>query len=147
MARLLFVLVSVLAAAHPAHAWQFSTRDSLCLLTHSEAQARMQVSYDTADPLYAIRVERYMATWPEAPIFSIRFDGPQGLTISTDRHSLGLGGAAVTVTDTGFGNVLNGLEFNTTATARLGGTEVPFDLTGAAPEVQKFRACAEGLSA
>jgi hypothetical protein len=45
------------------------------------------------------------------------------------------------VTDTGFDNVLNGLEFNNTATALAGTTAIPFLLDGVAPEMKAFRAC------
>ncbi|MBO6707236.1 MAG: hypothetical protein JJ912_14180, partial [Roseitalea sp.] len=78
---------------------------------------------------------------------AMRFDGPIGLTITTDRHIASDEGRSLTVTDSGFGNVLNGLEFNHTATALLGDRAVPVSLDGAAPAVQDFRACAAGLNA
>ena len=81
------------------------------------------------------------------PIFAIRFDGPRGLTISTDRHVILDDGATLTVTDRGFGNVLNGLEFNDTATALLGDRAVAFALDGAGPAVRAFRACTAGTNA
>ncbi len=124
-----------------AHAWQFSTRAPLCLLVHEEALGRVIVSYDTLAGIYAISVQRSTATWTEAPVFSMRFEGERGLTISTDRHRLNPGQSEVSVTDTGFGNVLNGLEFNRRATALLGDQAVGFDLSGAAEGVQAFRAC------
>ena len=51
------------------------------------------------------------------------------------------------MTDRGFGNVLNGLEFNDTAIAIAGETRVPFSLAGAAPEIQAFRACTDAPTA
>ena len=77
----------------------------------------------------------------------MRFDGPRGLTITTNRQTLTENGRTLTVTDRGFGNVLNGLEFNTTATALSDDVEVPFPLDGAASAVQAFRACATAPTA
>lgn len=71
----------------------------------------------------------------------MQFDGPAALAISTNRHSYSADGLSVTVTDQGFGNVLDGLQFNDTATAVLGGTTQPFELAGAAEAVQAFRLC------
>lgn len=126
--------------ASPAVGWEFSS-DPICTLRHVEGKAQVTVTHDPrrADP-YAIAVTT-TAAWPDDGIFSMRFDGPQGLTITTDRQVLSADRKALTVTDKGFGNVLNGLEFNTTVTAILGDTTVAFALDGAAPEVQSFRAC------
>ncbi len=77
----------------------------------------------------------------------MRFDGPRALAIGTDRHRLSGDGKSLTVTDLGFGNVLDGFQFNATATAIAAGTEVPFDLTDAAPAVREFRACGVAPSA
>lgn len=129
-------------AASPAAAWDF-TSSPVCTLWHDTAEAGLRVTYDPrlSEP-YAITITR-AALWAEAPVFSITFDGPRGLTISTDRQSLSGDRTTLTVTDRGFGNVLDGLEFNSTATARLGGDTLAFPLAGAAPEVQAFRACTQ----
>ena len=50
-------------------------------------------------------------------------------------------GRALTVVDTGFGNVLDGLQYNHTAYAIAGDLEIPFPLEGAAEPVAAFRAC------
>lgn len=147
MTRLLCLAILATLIAGPGAAWRYAPKGDLCRLLHDEPQARVTVTYDPRADLYAIAIERYMATWPEAPVFSIAFEGARGLTISTDRHVLSKGRAAVTVTDTGFGNVLDGIEFNSHATARLGPESVRVDLDGAAPEVAKFRACTEQLTA
>jgi hypothetical protein len=94
-----------------------------------------------AEP-YAIRIDG-PAPWPDGARLLDRLCGPRPLGISTARHRLTEGGRAVTVTDTGFGNVLDGLEFNATATAVMGGARVPFSLDGAAEPVRAFRACTE----
>lgn len=69
------------------------------------------------------------------------------MTIGTDRHVLSPDGRSLTVTDTGFGNVLDGLAFNTTATALSGAEALPFDLAGAGPAVEAFRSCGVAPSA
>ena len=132
--------------AIPAYAWDFAPTP-ICTLGHTTADAEVSVTYDPSISEYAITLTRPNATWPSGAVFEIEFSGPRGLTISTSRHEMSADGTALTVRDSGFGNVLNGIEFNTTATAIVGGPVVSIPLEGAAPEVQKFRACAEALSA
>jgi hypothetical protein len=136
----LLATIAALAMTAPAGAWEF-TPQPVCTLSHETDRARVVVTHDPSlsEP-YAIAVTG-AAPWPDVPVFSMRFDGPRGLTISTDRQNLSDGGRTLSVTDTGFGNVLNGLEFNDTATALAGDIAVPFPLAGAAPEVRAFRAC------
>lgn len=132
----------LLCLASPAVAWEF-TPVPVCTLSHATPDAAVTVTYDPRQPEpYAIRIDR-AAPWPEAPVFAIDYAGPRALAISTTRHRLSEGGTAVTVTDEGFGNVLDGLEFNTTATALLGDARVAFPLEGAAEPVRAFRACTE----
>lgn len=78
--------------------------------------------------------------WPAADVFVMRFDGSAPLGIGTDRHQLDPTGRGVTVTDTGFGNVRNGLQFNDAAIATLGDRSVAISLAGAAAPVAAFRA-------
>ena len=52
------------------------------------------------------------------PIFAIAFVGDSPFEITTNRHALSDDGQTLTVRDRGFGNVLNGMEFNTTAILR-----------------------------
>ncbi|MFL4468866.1 hypothetical protein ACERZ8_02895 [Tateyamaria armeniaca] len=130
-------LIPLLLLTTPAHAWEF-TPTPICTLTHTEARADVELTYDHTTRLYAIKVTTPQA-WPAAPAFSIRFDGAAPNTISTQRHQTD--GATLTVTDSGFGNVLDGLEFNTTATAFTQTAAVTVSLEGAAEPVQKFRAC------
>jgi hypothetical protein len=140
--RVVLTFVLVLLGAAPARAWEFSPVP-VCTLTHDEAGHAVTVTWDPrqAEP-YAIRIEG-QASWPAAPVFAIDYAGPRPLMISTARHRLSADGRAVTVTDTGFGNVLDGLEFNATATAVMGGAQVAFSLAGAAEPVRAFRACTE----
>jgi hypothetical protein len=135
-------LLVLLLAAAPARAWEFSP-DPVCTLSHATGEASVTVTWDPRQPEpYAIRIDR-AAPWPADPVFSIDYAGPRPLTISTTRHRLSEGGTALTVTDRGFGNVLDGLEFNATATAVLGDARVPLPLDGAAGPVRDFRACTE----
>lgn len=138
-----FLLILLLSAV-PAMAWEFRPLP-VCTLKNAETELEVAVTYDPASREYAIALTRPEG-WPTAPVFALQFEGGRGLTISTGRHVLSTDGKTLTVTDTGFGNVLNGIEFNTVATALLGQTAVPFPLTGAAPGVQAFRDCTRALS-
>ena len=131
-------LIALALLATPATAWEF-TASPACMVSHETADGELKLSYDPRlpDP-YAIAVTAN-TQWPDAPIFGMRFDGPSALTITTDRQIVD--GPTVTVRDQSFGNVLNGLEFNATATALLGDNAISFPLNDAAPEIQRFRAC------
>jgi hypothetical protein len=130
----------VLLLATPAQAWDF-TPTPICTIFEDTTDLAIRVTYDPSQPQpYAIALTR-PDPWPTTETFGLRFDGPAGMTIGTDRHKLSGDGRTLTVADTGFGNVLDGLAFNATATALAGATEVPFDLTGARPAVEAFRAC------
>ena len=140
---ILRALAFLLLIAIPALAWETSS-GRICELTHEGEAARVRVTYDPAISEYAIAItlER---PWSPGPIFAIRFDGPRGMTISTNRHQISGGGTTLTVKDRGFDNVLNGLEFNDTATALLGNQAVVVALDGAGPAVRAFHACANGV--
>ncbi len=130
-------LIPLLCLASPAAAWEFSPVP-VCTLSHEDEASSLTVTYDgLASEPYAIEI-----TGPgiaPAPLFGIRFSGGTGLTISTDRHTVT--GESVRVSDRGFGNVLNGIEFSDTATALLGDTSIAFGLDGADAPMQAFRAC------
>lgn len=126
--------------ASPLQAWEF-TPGLPCVLTHSQPEVEVTLTYDPGPPLYSIAITRD-GGWTPASIFSLAFNGPRPLRISTDRHEVTADGATVTVSDSGFGNVLNGIGFNTTATATLGDQEQVFSLIGAAAPMEAFRQCA-----
>ncbi len=134
------LLPLLLAFGLPAHAWEF-TPVPVCTLKHETDAVSVRVTHDpqAAEP-YAIEITRPLP-WPSSDGFAVRFDGPLGMTITTDRHSLSNGGTTLTVTDRGFGNVLDGIEFNRTATAIAGDAAVAIPLDGAASPMQAFRAC------
>jgi hypothetical protein len=138
---------ALVLAALPAAAWEF-TPGPVCLLTHATHEAEVALTYDPSGPEYTITVSRSGRPFPAVPVFAMQFDGPRGLTISTTRHENPEGDPErLRVTDTGFGNVLDGLQFNRTATALVGDDAVIFPLDGAAGPVADFRACADAALA
>ena len=100
----------------------------------------MELTHDPTGPLYTITVTR-LQPWPDAPVFAMQFDGPRPIAISTTTQSFSADRRSLTVSDTGFGNVLNGLQFNFTASAFLGDAAVVVSLANASEPVQKFRDC------
>ncbi len=135
------LLLAIAFLAGPVHAWDF-TPVPVCTIAHDTADIALRLTYDPARPEpYAIALTRPSAPWPETETFGLRFDGPAPLTIATARHRLSPDARTLTVSDTGFGNVLDGLSLNRTATAVAGQTALPFDLSGAGLAVEAFRAC------
>ncbi len=132
-------LALVLASMNPAKAWEF-TPGIPCVLTHETADAAVKLTYDPAIPVYTIAITQ-TAPFIAAPVFAIQFNGPLSLAITTDRHRLSDDDRTFSVTDSGFGNVLNGMQFNQSFTATLGDQTVTIPLTYAAPAVAAFRAC------
>jgi len=127
----------------PALAWD-ATIGPVCTLTHASGEAEIALSYDPSLPLYSITVTRGGDGWRDAQTFGMQFFGPRPNMITTNRHQLGDGDRSLTVTDRGFGNVLDGLQFNESVTAfTSAGQTVTVSLDGAAPAVQAFRDCTE----
>jgi hypothetical protein len=135
------LMIALCLLASPAQAWDFTPKP-VCTIAEDTADLSIRVTYDPAlaEP-YAITLTR-PDPWSATETFGFRFDGPVASIIGTDRHRLSPDKRMLTVTDTGFGNVLDGLALNATATAIAGATEIPFSLSGAAPAVEAFRACA-----
>ena len=129
----------IVSMASPAAAWTF-TPGQPCVLTHETDTLAVKLTYDPTQPLYSIALTRAEAFSPAAT-FSMQFQGAMPIGIGTDRHQLSPDGKTVTVTDSGFGNVLNGLQFNFTVTATLGEQRMEIPLIGAADPVAAFRAC------
>lgn len=137
--RALFALLLLLTS--PAAAWDFIPTP-VCTIAEDTADLSIRVTYDPSQPEpYTISLTRPDDPWPVTDSFGLRFDGPAALTIGTARHELSADGRTLTVSDTGFGNVLDGLALNGTATALAGDAAIPFDLTGVRPAVEAFRAC------
>lgn len=132
--------IALLLLATPTHAWDF-TPTPICTILNDTPTFSIRVTFDPTQPQpYAISLIR-PDPWPVTETFGLSFDGPAAMTIGTGRHQLSADGRTLTVTDTGFGNVLDGLALNGTATALAGDAAIPIDLTGARPAVEAFRAC------
>ncbi|MGR3515393.1 MAG: excinuclease ABC subunit B [Paracoccaceae bacterium] len=136
-------LACTLLLSTPAAAWEAARDGPVCLLTQTTDEATVTVSHDITKAVpYAINLTRGDG-WQPGPLFAIRFDGLGPRTITTDRHTLA--DKTLTVTDTGFGNVLDGIAQNFVALATTGDTALVIPLEGAAPEVEKFKACAANV--
>lgn len=137
-------LALCLLAATPATAWEFSALP-VCTVSQTEVPPQVVMTFDPGTALYAISVT-HPDVWAEGRTFSMQFVGPSALTISTDRQVLSDDSRTLTVTDTGFGNVLNGLQFNDFVVAALDGDSLVIPLLGAAPAVEAFRDCGATLT-
>lgn len=133
-------VLAFLLLASPAAAWEFSA-SPICTLTDTSEAGEMTVTYDPAITEYTITVTLPDGTWPDAASFGMAFANDRPISIQTDQHIISSDGRSITVKDRGFGNVLNGLEFNTRAYAMLGDTTVGIDLTGIGPAITAFRDC------
>ncbi|WP_299872937.1 hypothetical protein [uncultured Sulfitobacter sp.] len=127
------------ALATQATAWEF-TPGMPCVLTHQSGDVAVTLTYDPVTPLYSISLKQTEG-FPAAPTFGLRFDGDLPIAIGTDRHQFTDDRRRVTVEDSGFGNVLNGLQFNKLMTAFVGAQVISVPLNGAAEPVAAFRAC------
>jgi hypothetical protein len=135
------VIVLAICFATPTFAWEY-TPSPVCTVSHETEQAELALTYDRrSDGPYAIEITQKEKPWARSPLFVMRFDGPRPNVISTNRHSLGADDLSLTVTDRGFGNVLDGIEFNFLATAKSGETVLYFQLEGAADAMRRFRVC------
>ncbi|MEL7258794.1 MAG: hypothetical protein AAFN80_13260 [Pseudomonadota bacterium] len=121
------------------HAWEF-TPGLPCRLGHATADAAIELTYDPTQPFYTVTVTR-TAPWPQTEGFQMQFTGPQARRIGTNRHQLSEDRRSLMVADTGFGNLLDGLQFNDTTTAIAGDITVTFPLDGIAEPLAAFRAC------
>lgn len=129
----------------PAVAWEAYRDGPVCLLEHTSETGHILVSHDPRNPQpYAIQLRQTDSSWTGGPVFAIQFDGPGRSLITTQRHQVLDNGAELVVTDSGFENVLRGLEQNFVALATLGGQAMVLPLDGAAPEVARFRTCSLG---
>ena len=135
--RIMLAVFLLLSA--PTSAWEF-TPGIPCVLTHQTDDAEIELTYDPTVPIYTITIRRE-SVWQDGAVFSMQFDGPRGLEISTNRHGLSQDKRSLTVADRGFGNVLDGLQFNESTTATLGQITVTASLADAREPVAAFRLC------
>ena len=139
----LAVALSLLAGQ--ATAWEFSPTP-ICTLSHVENDVSLTLTFDPAASQYELILTLRADVWPTAPAFGMLFDGPRRIQIGTDRHVLSQESRRLAVRDSGFGNVLDGLEFNDRALAQSGPKIVAFSLSDAAPLVRAFRECGTALT-
>lgn len=125
--------------ASAGQAWQADQIGGLCTLSHAEEGNEIRLTYDPTGPLYTIEWT-LAGAWPNGT-FAIAFDGARPNVISTDRAVISDDGASISVADRGFGNVLDGLRFNQTATAIAGDVSATVSLEGAGRQVDAFEAC------
>lgn len=130
----------------PSLAWEFSP-DPICTLTHLTDGGEIIVTYDARLPEYALTIRLNGAVWPDVDSFGMEFLGSNPVRIGTTRHTLSDDRTVLTVRDAGFGNVLDGLEFNAVVGANSGDQSISASLTDAAPAVRAFRACPNTLPA
>ncbi len=132
--------LALLVTTTPAVAWEF-TPVPVCTVTHETPEVSLRMTYDPRQSqAYSIALTR-PEPWPEAPAFGIAYEGALPLSIGTGRHVLSDGGRTLTVSDSGFGNVLDGFEFNATATLGAEGLSIALDLSGASGPIAAFRDC------
>ncbi|ARU01614.1 hypothetical protein LOKVESSMR4R_02309 [Yoonia vestfoldensis] len=131
-------LLALFILASPAAAWDFSAQP-ICTLT--DAAGTITVTYDAALPVYSLTITLPQGRWSDDPTFAMNFAGPRPIFIQTDQHQISPDGRSLTVTDRGFGNVLDGLDFNQRAYAISGDTTVGVSLDGIGPAMAAFRAC------
>lgn len=136
------MILALVLSASSAAAWEFSP-SPVCTLTDTSASGSITVTYDPALPEYRLTVTLPEGTWPDDPAFAMTFAGGRPVGISTDRHQISPDGRSLTVTDSGFGNVLDGLQFNQRAYAGSGDTIMGLSLDGIGPAITAFRACPE----
>ncbi len=135
---LLFVLAS------PAAAWEFLP-EPICTLRHRTAEAELVITYDADVPLYTLSVTLNDGIWLDSPNFGIAYTGGVPITIGTGTHTIQ--GGTLSVQDSGFGNVLDGIALNKVATAFTDSLAVNFPLDGADQPLAAFRACPQDLAA
>jgi len=140
------ILVFTLLLPSHALAWGFSP-DPICTLTHQADAAEIAITYDASLPEYALFITLREGTWPDHPTFEMTFSDGQDLSIGTTRHSLSADGATLTVRDRGFGNVLDGIEFNQSLSASSGQMAINASTDTAKAAVQAFRACPSDIPA
>lgn len=134
----LIILIALLPTF--AAAWEF-TPHPICKLSNASDTASVEITFDPVISEYRMTIGLADKSWAASERFGITFRGERPLTIGTERHRIQ--GKDLSVADTGFGNVLNGLEFNDFAIAFTTKQTLQLSLHGAAPRVQEFRKCAQ----
>lgn len=129
-----------IAIAGPTAAWEFTETD-ICTVTHTDPQAQVTLTFNPAASIYDIALQLDGQTWGDGAQFRILFEGAKTISIGTTRQILSDDRTTLNVSDRGFGNVLDGLQFNDVMTATLGEQAVAISLDGAAEPLAAFRLC------
>ena len=133
------ISIALLTLTAPANAWEF-TPGSPCLLTSPPGDVAMALTYDPSAPRYTVSITA-PEPWPKSQLFVMQFDGPTARQIGTNRHTLSDDGRTLTVTDSGFGNVLDGMAGGGQVVALAGDVAVVISLSGVEAPLAAFRAC------
>jgi hypothetical protein len=123
----------------PAFAWDF-TSGAVCTLSDATDTAEIVLTYDPALPRYTLSITTD-AAWPVDGTFSMTFANTRPAVIRTDRQTLSQDGMTLSVADSGFGNVLNGLEFGGQIRAAVGDRAVDISSDGIKGPMGAFKAC------
>lgn len=123
----------------PAFAWDF-TAGAVCTLSDSTDTAEIILTFDPALPRYTLSVTADTA-WPTGGTFVMAFANTRPAMIQTDRYVLSDDGMTLSVADSGFGNVLNGLEFGGQIRAAVGDQGVDLTSGGIAAQMEAFKNC------
>lgn len=134
------IALALALIASPAAAWEFSP-SPICTLTDTGPAGTITITYDAALPEYSLTITLPEGSWDDADRFAMTFSGNRPIAIQTDRHQRSPNGRSLGVRDSGFGNVLDGLEFNNRVTATAGDTTFDLVIDGIGPAMQAFRAC------
>ncbi len=140
MQKPMLICAAMISLASSAVAWEFAETD-VCTVTHDSTDMGVVLVFDPAASLYTITLTQPQNTWATDDNFRLRFDGPRALIIGTDRHVYGDEGRSLSVSDSGFGNVLDGIALNESMTALVGDQSVSLSTADAGEAMQAFRAC------
>lgn len=132
--------LAFLLLVSPAHAWEF-TETNMCTVNHTSPDVAVTLTYDPSTGLYDIALVMQSTTWQDGQSFRILFEGANPIAIGTDRQMISDDRTTLNVSDSGFGNVLDGIQFNQTMTASLGPQSVTIPLDGASEPMAAFRLC------
>lgn len=135
-----WAIFATLVFASPATAWDFA-ETNVCTVTHDASNVFVAVTFDPTTEIYELTLTLKNQTWGNGHAFRIVFDGQNPIVIGTDRQTLSEDQTQLRVSDRGFGNVLDGIQFNETMTASLEDQSIAISLTGAAGPMAAFRLC------
>lgn len=131
--------LTMILFASPALAWDF-TSGQICTLSDATDTAEIILTFDPALPRYTLSVTADTA-WPTGGTFMMTFANTRPAKIQTDRYVLSVDGMTLSVSDSGFGNVLNGLEFGGQIRAAVGDQLVELTSGGIAAPMEAFKNC------